>query len=75
MDLGGVVSVNFWPGHACDIVLSLADSVSDPIVSGVDDFGSSECDCFVCDSLRGDVVGDGCLYPSTLRTVRGENAA
>ena len=56
MNLGKVVGVNPWPRHACDGELALVDSVSDPIVSGVDGFGTSECDCLVDYSLCRDVI-------------------
>ena len=60
VNLGEIVSVDSCPGNACDCVLALVDSVSDPVVSGMNGFGSSESDCSVGDSLSGDVVAVDC---------------
>ena len=60
MNFGEIVGVDSFPGHACDCVLSLVDSVSDPVVSGMDGFGSSDSDCSVGNALGGYVVAVDC---------------
>ena len=50
------MSIVLPAGHASYGVLALVDSVSDPVVSGVNCFGAAECDCSVGYSLGWEVV-------------------